>query len=144
MAGTETGPFIVAGVDGSDESRQALRWALRQAELTGVALHVVAAWPTPATYGYPEPYLDTDIEEGVRANLKRILDELPATDVPISSAVINGRPAAVLVDAASDADLLVVGSRGRGAFAGLLLGSVSAHCVSHARCPVTVVHATRS
>lgn len=144
MTTAESGPFIVAGVDGSEESKLALRWALRQAELTGARLYVVSAWQVPIGYGFPEAYIGTDIEDGFRANLRQILHDVPTGDVPVSSTVINGVPAAVLVDASRGADLLVVGSRGHGAFAGLLLGSVSGHCVSHAHCPVTVVRAPRT
>jgi nucleotide-binding universal stress UspA family protein len=60
-------------------------------------------------------------------------------DIPVETSVIEGQPAPVLLDAASDADLLVVGSHGHGRFAGMLMGSVSTHCVEHASCPVVVV-----
>lgn len=144
MTTGENGPLIVAGVDGSEESEHALRWAVHQAELTGARLHVVSAWQVPIGYGFPEAYIGTDIEDGIRANLRQVLHDTPTGDVPVTSAVINGVPAAVLVEASRAAELLVVGSRGRGAFAGLLLGSVSAHCVTHAHCPVTVVRTART
>jgi len=144
MTTAENGPFIVAGVDGSEEGTLALRWALRQAALTGARLHVVSAWQVPFGYGFPEAYIGTDVEDGFRAHLRQILHDVPAGDVPVSSSVVNGVPAAVLVEASRGAELLVVGSRGHGAFAGLLLGSVSTHCVSHAHCPVTVVRAPRT
>jgi len=68
-------------------------------------------------------------------------ESVPETDtVEIERRVVEGRPAAVLVDESQGADLLVVGSRGHGGFAGLLLGSVSQQCAHHAACPVVIVH----
>jgi nucleotide-binding universal stress UspA family protein len=134
---------IVVGVDGSEESKNALRWAARQSALTGAPLLAVTTWFMP-TYAYgaavPVP-ADFDFETDSRSSLAdtilEVLGEHP--DVEVSTAVLEGHPAPVLIKASSDASLLVVGSRGHGAFTGMLLGSVSEHCVSHATCPVVVV-----
>ncbi|MER6629901.1 universal stress protein [Streptomyces sp. NPDC000987] len=134
---------IVVGVDGSDSSRSALRWAARQAVLTGAELRPVQAWRLPPTYGMPTDYSDADFEGHARENLRRtvqdVLGEYP--DLNVVPQVVEGHPATVLIEAARSADLLVVGSHGHGTFAGTLLGSVSQHCVHHATCPVLVVRA---
>nr|WP_225321079.1 universal stress protein [Streptomyces luteolifulvus] len=134
-------PLIVVGVDGSEASKAALRWAARQAELTGAELRPVQAWRPPPTYGIPVDYSDTDFEEHTRENLRRTVEEMLGEHPKVSAApqVVEGHPSSVLPAAARDADLLVVGSHGRGAFKGMLLGSVSQHCVQHATCPVLVV-----
>jgi nucleotide-binding universal stress UspA family protein len=140
-ADTPSGYRIVVGVDGSESSLRALEWAIRQAELTDASVSVVAAWHLPATWGWgvPVPPVDMpeqDMEEVVERALEPVRAQHP--DVPIESRVIDGHPAPVLVKASREADLLVVGSRGHGEFAGMLLGSVSEHCVSNAHCPVLV------
>ncbi len=133
---------IVVGVDGSGPSREALRWAARQAKLTASRLRVVLAWHLPVTYGYPVPYPDDfDPESDARRALAEAVDATlgASPNVDIDQEVVNGPPALVLLEAARDAQLLVVGSRGHGAFAGMLLGSVSEQCVHHASCPVVVI-----
>lgn len=132
---------IVAGVDGSSASIDALRWAVRQASLTGAIVEAVISWQYPVAYG-GEYLIDADVDwpSNARAVLDTALDEALGTQTaPISHKVIEGHPAKVLVDAAAGADLLVVGSRGHGGFAGLLLGSVSEHVAAHAPCPVLVI-----
>jgi nucleotide-binding universal stress UspA family protein len=133
---------IVVGVDGSTQSGQALLWADRQARLVSAELHAVIAWRPPASYGYAAVYDDVDWKAEARATLVRtIIQTLGDVDEHrVHLHVVQGHPAPVLLDAAADADLLVVGNRGHGGFAGLLLGSVSRHAVSHAVCPVVVVH----
>ena len=137
-------PRIVTGVDGSESSLSALRWAIRQAGLTGAAVDVVIAWHYPdlaASGGYGmtvagiEPAYDfrEDAEKIVADAISRTLD--PASDVPVRACVTEGHAAQVLLDAAAGADALVVGSRGHGGFVEALLGSVSQHCVQHALCP---------
>ena len=134
-------PVIVIGVDGSEPSKDALRWAAKQAELTGAELHAVTAWRFPPTYGYPVDYSDVDFAAQARKTLVEVVAETlgQTPPVPVTARVIEGHPAAVLIDASRSADLRVVGSRGRGAFTGILLGSVSQQCVLHATCPVLVV-----
>jgi len=131
-------PLIVAGVDGSETSMEALRWAGRQAQLTGARLRVIEAWsPVDRTPMSPHIDFEAEVREALQRTIDLITKDFPGIDV--SSAAVTGHPSRVLIDATSDADLLVVGSRGRGAFTGMLLGSVSQHCVQQAHCPVVVV-----
>jgi nucleotide-binding universal stress UspA family protein len=135
---------IVVGVDGSPSSVQALRWALEQARITGAPVCAVCAWDLPASPTYVA--VEEDIgyrEEGARTVLDGAIKDATsdAATLPVQREVVCGHPAKVLVDASTDAGLLVVGSRGHGGFAGLLLGSVSQHVVAHASCPVVVVRA---
>lgn len=141
MVGERSQPVIVVGVDGSEASKEALRWAARQAELTGAELHPVMAWRLPATYSFPANYSDVDFAGDARRELQRIIDEVLGMEsgVRVVPEVSEGHAAEVLIEAAKQAELLVVGSHGRGAFSGMLLGSVSQHCVHHASCPVLVV-----
>jgi len=135
-------PTIVVGVDGSEPSRRALRWAARQATLTGAGLNVVTTWEFPATYGWAPPYPPGfDPEGDTRRAAQQTVDEVlgASPGVPVELTVVEGHPAPVLVEKSEGAELVVVGSRGHGAFAGLLLGSVSEHCAAHALCPVVVV-----
>jgi nucleotide-binding universal stress UspA family protein len=133
---------IVVGVDGSPSSMNALRWAIRQAKLTGAEVEAVTAWSYPAGYGWA-PFGDgaVDLEGEAGKILFDALAEVSgiAPDVVVEPSVVFGHAADVLVRAAEGADLLVVGSRGHGGFAGMLLGSVSQHCVQHAHCPVLVL-----
>ncbi|MGI8750841.1 MAG: universal stress protein [Acidimicrobiales bacterium] len=135
--------IIVVGIDGSEASKDALQWASNQAELTGASLHAVMTWDVPmGSYGLAIPLpLDLNLERDSR----RVLDQTIAETLgengtaKIWSTVVEGHPAVELLRAAEDAELLVVGSRGHGAFSGMLLGSVSEHCVAHSPCPVVVV-----
>jgi nucleotide-binding universal stress UspA family protein len=142
MSHTPTGPTIVVGVDGSSSSSAALDWAARQAEFTGAHVDVVIAWEWPTVYGSPYAF-PTNYDP--IADAKRVLDQViaPAAaahpKVEFRPSVTEGHPAAVLILASKCADLLVVGSRGYGEFAGMLLGSVSEHCVANAHCPVVVI-----
>jgi len=141
------GGLIVVGVDGSQSSIDALRWAAGQAKLTGAALEVVAAWEYPTSFGWLPPWpTDYDAEKEAYRALDEIVRPVLADHpgLEIRQTVMEGHPAPVLVKAAEAADLLVVGSRGHGAFAGMLLGSVSEHCASHAACPVVVVRHRQS
>ena len=136
---------IVVGVDGSPSSMAALRWAILQAELTGCAVEAVTAWRLPSRYGFAAVTdRATDFEGDARKVLADALNEVSSVepDVVIRSSVVEGHPAEVLVWAARGADMLVVGSRGHGGFAGALLGSVSQYCVHHAPCPVLVIRGT--
>ena len=138
---------IVVGVDGSESSKAALRWAIRQAKLTGAAVDAVLAWRYPSTYGLaPMAGSVIDLEGDARKALIDSLNEVSALepDVTVHPLVSEGHPAEVLVRAANDADLLVVGSRGHGAFASAMTGSVSVACVLHSHCPVLVVRDSQS
>ncbi len=138
------GSRIVAGVDGSDSSLSALRWAIRQAGLTGAAVDAVAAWHYPvSSYGYV-PVGDEADYDFQKITEKVLADAIsstlePGSDVRVRSHVIEGNAARVLIDASDGAELLVVGSRGHGGFTEALLGSVSQHCVHYAHCPVVVI-----
>jgi nucleotide-binding universal stress UspA family protein len=137
---------IVVGVDGSEASQEALRFALRQAKLEGKRVRAVTAWHVPAVaYGGPGVSPLTDVRavfaEDADAILTRALEavESETGGVEIEPVVREGRPASVLTEAAESADLLVVGSRGLGGFLELLLGSVSHECAHHAPCPIVIV-----
>ena len=136
---------IVVGVDGSAPSIRALQWAARQADWSGATLEVLTAWtfpehPAPLGLEIHVPWPDELIAEA-RVKLDEVIgDALPNIDPRrVIARVIRGSAVRVLLDAARDAELLVVGSCGRGAMAELLLGSVSENCVRHADCPVVVV-----
>jgi nucleotide-binding universal stress UspA family protein len=133
---------IVVGVDGSPSSCEALRWAMRQAAMTGSAVDAVIAWHDPASYGgYAWLIADTSYAELAAKMLSEAVDStiMAGGGVTVRQRVMEGHPARVLLDAAEGADLLVVGSRGHGGFAGMLLGSVSQHCVRHSPCPVVII-----
>ena len=140
-----SGPRIVAGIDGSQSSASALRWAIRQAALTGATVDAVIAWhyPDMAASGMVAGGLEPT--DGFQESAAKIVNDAisstldPASDVPVHARVAQGHAAQVLLDASAGADLLVVGSRGHGGFTEALLGSVSQHCVQHASCPVVVV-----
>jgi nucleotide-binding universal stress UspA family protein len=136
---------IVVGVDGSRHSVEALRWAAYQASLLGARLNVVTAWEYPASFGWaavpsdwdPAKDMEKVLQEAVRAAFG---DEPPAG---LELQVREGGAARVLLEACEGATMLVVGSRGHGGFAGLLLGSVSAGVAEHASCPVLIIHGER-
>jgi nucleotide-binding universal stress UspA family protein len=133
---------IVVGVDGSEGSKKALRWAAHQAGLTGATLEAVIGWEYPAFYGWA-PAIPDDVDLGQIAAdaLERAIAEVFGPDRParLVTRVVSRHPALALVEASEGAELLVVGSRGYGGFADALLGSVSTFCVHHADCPVTVI-----
>jgi nucleotide-binding universal stress UspA family protein len=137
---------VVVGVDGSESSLDALRWAARQARLTGASLEVVTAWTFPdvaTPFGIvPDMSGESDPEGDARVRLDEAVGDVLGEDpeIALRTSVVLGTAAQALLDASRDADLLVVGSRGLGAFTGMLLGSVSEHCVRHAKGPVVVVH----
>lgn len=138
--------LVVVGIDGSDTSLLALRWAMRYAEKTDSRIRALHAWQIPTSYGAPVAVLPG---EDFRATAERALrgsvdGELGGrTDLEIDSVTEMGHPPEVLVEHSKEADLLVVGSRGHGALRGSLLGSVSLHCVTRASCPVVVVRDER-
>ncbi len=138
---------IVVGVDGSPSSRAALRWAVGQATATGGTVDAVMAWhaqAAPLVGGFgqtPKEVDDTDVlADETRQALDKVIGEEVQADQSrvVRPRVIMGHPAEALMFAASDADLLAVGSRGHGGFTGVLLGSVSQYLVHHANCPVLV------
>ena len=133
---------VVVGVDGSESSKTALAWAVRQAELTGAKVEAVTAWHYPvminrAAWALVTPDDEAEFEAFFARDLSDSIAEVlnPASQVKVSSTVRRGNAVQVLLDAADGADLLVVGSRGHGGFVEALLGSVAQHCVQHATCP---------
>ena len=130
---------VVVGVDGSEESGLALRWAFDYAQMISAPVEAVIAWDIPPSYGWGASYDDVDLEKMARETLEKTVHDVLGAGAPVTSRVERGHPAPVLVAASERAQLLVVGSRGHGAFAGMLLGSVSQHCVQHAHCPVVVI-----
>ncbi|MFD5873174.1 universal stress protein [Streptomyces sp. NPDC060322] len=135
---------IVVGVDGSDASIKALRWAVHQAELTGDTVEAVNSWEYPATGwasmmpGMPE---DFDPQAVATVALNEALEEALGGEgaAAVEKIVVIGNPAQTLLERSRGANLLVVGARGYSGFKATLLGSVSLHVAQHATCPVTVV-----
>jgi nucleotide-binding universal stress UspA family protein len=138
---------IVVGIDGSEPSEDALRWAVEEGRVHGALVVAVHAWEPPVLPADVEPVPARDYV-GILAEVQEAAERLVEESVRkvagaeagarVDAVAVEGRAAEVLVDAAADADLLVVGSRGLGGFLGLLLGSVSQQCVNHAPCPVLV------
>ncbi len=142
---------IVVGVDDSPGAERALRWAVREAAAHHWDVTAVLAWEVPATGALGVEPLPVDIAalaQGASETLARILarvaDEAEALGVTVTGEAAHGHPRHVLLELSEDADLLVVGSRGRGGFAGLLLGSVSSYCTKHAHRPVAVIPSPRT
>jgi len=136
----------LAGVDGSPSSMSALRWAIRQAGLTGAAVDAVIAWSYPVMdggFGWVDAGAGQDFnfqEAATKTVTEAVAGTLdPSSEVRVRAQVTQGIAAQVLLDACDGADLLVVGSRGHGGFTEALPGSVSQHCVHHASCPVVVI-----
>jgi nucleotide-binding universal stress UspA family protein len=141
---------IVVGVDGSEQGRPALAWALEEARLRNWVVTAVHAYTIPpvllspgpgplAPPAAPEPELVERLEESAEHLLERELDDANTEGVEVERRVVSGPAAEALVQAGRGADLLVVGTRGLGGFKGLLLGSVSHQVTNHAPCPVVVV-----
>jgi nucleotide-binding universal stress UspA family protein len=133
---------IVVGVDGSSHSAQALRWGAYLAATLGGQLDAVTAWEFPTTYGWAAvpPQWDPagDMKKVLDDTVRAVFGDQPPAGM--RRQVLEGGAAKVLLDASQGATMLVVGSRGHGGFAGLLLGSVSANAAEHAPCPVLVIH----
>jgi nucleotide-binding universal stress UspA family protein len=153
---------IVVGVDGSAGSDAALSWALAEARLRGSRVRLVHAYETPhvpitdvglgVAGGMALPVGTSEGAEGLRSaverDARRLIDDAvgrvgsEATDaLEIDRVAAHGPPAATLIESARNAELLVLGSRGRGGFLGLLLGSVSQQCAQHPPCPVVILPA---
>lgn len=142
--------LIVVGIDGSETSHLAARWAAREAQLRRAEVILLGAWEIP-TYGFN--FYSAGISEGLLKALRKgaednvadALDEVRdvAREVDVSTKVVESQAASALVEASRGADLLVVGSRGLGGFRDLLLGSVSQQCADHAACPVVIVRHLR-
>lgn len=140
---------VVVGIDGSASAAAALRWSAAEARLRGSRLLVVHAWTPVYTDvllggGFsPSRANGSDMHKAAEELLVRATAGLDAEGVEIECRVVEGGAPEVLIAAAAEGDLLVVGSRGHGGFAGLLLGSVSQQCAHHANCPVVIVPAPK-
>ena len=144
-------PGITVGIDGSDGAHRALEWAMKEAAahhapLTVVTVHEVAAsgWTgNPVILPPDEPAVEKArhaAEESVAKAAAQLGESQPLS---VTVWAVNGFPAQELIEASRDADLLVVGSRGGGGFARLMMGSVSDQVMHHAYCPVVVVPGQR-
>ena len=146
VAAPSSPPRVVVGVDGSETARQALAWALDEGRARQAEVEVVNAWHPPyvGAYPYDPAALDLDLfEQGARDLVAEALDGQDVSGLPAPPKVtaVSDTAAQAVISAAAGADLAVVGSRGRGGFTGLLLGSVSQQVAHHAPCPVVVIPA---
>ena len=142
-------PGIVVGVDGSDHSHHALSWAMRQAAQQHVALTVLAVRPDPVrpvtgiywgAHAYPEDAHNPEVaRKAIEEIVEQVRNEIGETAPQVTVNVVTGDPAEELIKASRDAEMVVVGSRGSGGFASLLMGSVSSKVTHHAACPVVVI-----
>jgi len=142
-------PGIVVGVDGSDHSRRALIWAMRQAALQQVSLTVLAVRPDPVrpvtgvywgVHVYAEDTHNPEVvRKAIQEIVERVANEIGETAPQVAVKVVTGDPAEELIKVSRGADMVVVGSRGSGGFASLLMGSVSSKVMHHAACPVVVI-----
>lgn len=136
---------IIVGVDGSEQSLDALRWAAAEAALRSSRLHVVGTFTTPImSTGYelavPDP---ADLQAAAAITLDAAVDAVRAEGgldgIEVETRAVEGHAGERLIALSRDAELLVVGARGHGGFMGLLLGSVTTYVVNHAECPIVVV-----
>jgi nucleotide-binding universal stress UspA family protein len=143
-------PGIIVGIDGSDHSRRALEWAVREAVIHQVPLTVLAVQQAGAGYwsssvSYPGDRAVTEqAAKMAQAEVDSVLEQAdpgPRRPPSVTVRAVTGLPAEGLLHAAEGADLLVVGSRGTGGFSHLHLGSVSTQVTHHAHCPVVITHA---
>jgi nucleotide-binding universal stress UspA family protein len=139
---TLNGPFVVVGIDGSEQSKQALRWARYLAASLHAQVKAVAVWHLPYGYGAVAIPAEWNPKHDMEQLLFGSVTDVVGSQLPddLHLVIREGNPAKELLDAATGAALIVVGSRGHGGFAGMLLGSVSSHVAEHATCPVLVVH----
>ncbi len=146
VSGTNSEKRIIVGVDGSAQSKEALRWAARLAGAQSAAIEAVSAWHFSEYLGWaavPEGYAPkTETEKLLTQTVDDVFGSSRPADLQLS--VYEGDPAQVLVELSRNALMVVVGSRGRGALSGLLLGSVSTKLTQLAACPVLVVPASGS
>jgi nucleotide-binding universal stress UspA family protein len=141
---------IVVGIDGSHSASRALEWAMAEAAMRKAGLTVVTVMPEPASQwtGRPAPLGGdagrvAEIRKSAEAAVAAAAAKLVAEPESVTVTAVAGFPAEALINASKDSDLLVVGARGGGGFASLVLGSVSNQVVHHASCPVVVVPAAR-
>jgi nucleotide-binding universal stress UspA family protein len=133
--------LIVVGVDGSDSSKHAVRWAKRHADNMHGRVEAVMAWTYPPYTGLAQVTDTFDYAAHAERMLDETIREALGSPPPANfhTSVAHGNAAKVLIDASEGAELLVIGNRGHGGFTEMLLGSVGQHCTQHATCPVVVV-----
>lgn len=140
-------PHVVVGVDGSSGSSTALRWAMTYAAQVGGTVEAIGTWQLPMGAGSAYEWIASESDgDSYAALTDKVLTDTVAevtqslgTALVVDTRTVQGQAAEVLLRAARDAQMLVVGSRGHGTMAGLILGSTSQRCVQHAPCPVVVV-----
>lgn len=139
-------PVVVVGVDGSESSKLALRWAARIARAEDAVIEIVGTWHYPYANGWAAVPDEYSPEEDLEKVLTDVVDEVfeGARPADLRVSVLEGDPARLLIKLSETALLVVVGSRGRGGFAGVLLGSVSGKVSQLAKCPVLIAHGAHS
>ena len=137
---SRTSPLVIVGVDGSDPSLAALKFASEYTQNLKGSLRAISTWNSPV--GDAALSLSWSPEENAELELKRVSREVLGDPLPdwYDLTVREGSAARTLLDESRSADVLIVGNRGHGGFVGLLLGSVSSQCAAHSSCPVIVVH----
>jgi nucleotide-binding universal stress UspA family protein len=138
---------FVVGVDGSEHSQMALRWAAAAADAAGVPVRAVQSWIHPRSAVLPVapvPVSSEEMDEQAQQAITAIASDALGSSAAVTTDVLRGPPAGALLQTVSADSVLVLGSRGLGGFAGLLLGSVSQECVEYASCPVVVVRTDRT
>ena len=132
---------VIVGVDGSEASLEALRWAVTYAEGVGGVVQAIRTWHYPWAMQTAPEQTDASIVKQIQGELDDAVAKsgISSSTVKVERIVKEGHASLVLVNESANADLLVVGSKGHGAFAGMLLGSVSQHCAHGAHCPVVIV-----
>ena len=145
-------PRIIVGIDGSDHSRLALAWAMREAVQHHAPLTVMTVHPGPvrpatkifwAVRDYPEDSHNLEFaRNAVQEYVDKVVKEIGETVPEVTVSVVVGDPAEELIKASRDADMLVMGSRGSGGFTRLLMGSVTSKVTHHAACPAVIIPAS--
>jgi nucleotide-binding universal stress UspA family protein len=135
-------PVVVVGIDGSEEATHALRWAADYVQRLGAGVvHAISVWHQPVQFGYRLSTSDTELERRARESLdsavEAVRSEYPR--VLLKSRLLRGHPVDEMVSVSEQADMMVVGNQGHGAFTGMMVGSVALKLVHHARCPILVV-----
>lgn len=144
MDANSPAPRVVAGVDGSASSFEALRWAVRYAELSGGTVEAVTAWEQPSGWFAPSMEAAFDVESARELQARELHEALGDEDAAkVRTVLMHGNPGDVLLRCAEGAAVLVVGNRGHGGFARAVLGSVSQRVALHAECPVVIVRARK-
>jgi nucleotide-binding universal stress UspA family protein len=133
---------IVVGVDGSEHSNAALKWALSEAQVRSGMVTAVLAWQMPFL-SFPGGFDRDELDQAYKNFLNETVSAIvPKPSVPLETVIAEGDPTESMVEASKGANLLVLGIRGRSPFAGLLLGSVSQGAAASAHCPVVLVKRT--